>query len=66
MHWTELRGSVGAANWTGLWFCSEKEKRGQKINPKICPEEGIQKTVDWMKWYYRLDSKLKHTLEMTM
>lgn len=23
-------------------------------DPKVPPEEGIQKTVDWMKWYYRL------------
>lgn len=23
-------------------------------NPKISPEEGIKKTVDWMKWYYRI------------
>ena len=25
-------------------------------NPKISPEEGIKKTVEWMKWYYRLNN----------
>jgi dTDP-glucose 4,6-dehydratase len=24
-------------------------------DPKVSPEEGIRRTVDWMKWYYRLD-----------
>lgn len=24
-------------------------------NPKITPEQGIEKTVEWMKWYYRLE-----------
>ncbi|MDO5851719.1 MAG: NAD(P)-dependent oxidoreductase [Methanobacteriaceae archaeon] len=26
-----------------------------KHDPKIKPEEGIKRTVDWMKWYYRLE-----------
>lgn len=26
-----------------------------KHNPKISPEEGIKRTVDWMKWYYRIE-----------
>ena len=26
-----------------------------KHNPKISPEEGIKRTVEWMKWYYRLN-----------
>jgi len=25
-----------------------------KHDPKVSPEEGIKKTVDWMKWYYRI------------
>ena len=25
-----------------------------KHNPKITPEVGIKKTVDWMRWYYRI------------
>tara|TARA_A100001011_G_scaffold386485_1_gene462407 strand:+ start:672 stop:1610 length:939 start_codon:yes stop_codon:yes gene_type:complete len=25
-------------------------------NPKFSPEEGIKKTVEWMKWYYRLNN----------
>ena len=33
-------------------------------NPKITPEEGIQKTVDWMKWFYRFDRKEKPDLEI--
>jgi len=32
-------------------------------NPSVSPEEGIQKTVDWMKWYYRLDTKTKPMAE---
>ncbi|MEE3417930.1 MAG: NAD(P)-dependent oxidoreductase [Methanosphaera sp.] len=32
-----------------------KSIRDLKHNPKVKPKEGIQKTVDWMKWYYRLD-----------
>ncbi|MFW6119998.1 MAG: NAD-dependent epimerase/dehydratase family protein [Petrotogales bacterium] len=36
-----------------------------KHNPKVHPEEGIQRTVDWMKWYYRLDSKQKSFVETT-
>ena len=34
-------------------------------NSLVSPEEGIQKTVDWMKWYYRLDTKTKPVLETT-
>jgi dTDP-glucose 4,6-dehydratase len=26
-----------------------------KHNPKVSPQEGIKKTVEWMKWYYRID-----------
>ena len=32
-----------------------KSIRDLKHDPKVKPKEGIQKTVDWMKWYYRLD-----------
>lgn len=32
-----------------------KSIRDLKHDPKVRPKEGIQKTVDWMKWYYRLD-----------
>lgn len=32
-----------------------KSIRDLKHDPKIKPKEGIQKTVDWMKWYYRLE-----------
>jgi dTDP-glucose 4,6-dehydratase len=31
-----------------------KAIRDLKHDPKISPEEGIKKTVDWMKWYYRI------------
>ncbi|MEL7669206.1 NAD(P)-dependent oxidoreductase [Methanobacterium sp.] len=26
-----------------------------KHDPKVSPEDGIKRTVDWMKWYYRID-----------
>ena len=26
-----------------------------KHNPQVPPEEGIKKTVEWMKWYYRIE-----------
>ncbi len=32
----------------------EKSIRDLKHDPKVPPEEGIARTVDWMKWYYRL------------
>ncbi len=32
--------------------CS-KAVRDLKHDPKISPEEGIRRTVEWMKWYYR-------------
>lgn len=32
-----------------------KSIRDLKHDPKVKPKEGIQKTVDWMKWYYRLE-----------
>ncbi len=32
-----------------------KAIRDLKHDPKIPPEEGIKKTVDWMKWYYRIN-----------
>ena len=28
--------------------------RDLKHDPKVPPEEGIEKTVEWMKWYYRI------------
>jgi dTDP-glucose 4,6-dehydratase len=31
-----------------------KAIRDLKHDPKVPPEEGIKKTVDWMRWYYRL------------
>jgi dTDP-glucose 4,6-dehydratase len=33
--------------------CS-KAIRDLKHDPKIPPEEGIKRTVEWMKWYYRI------------
>ena len=33
--------------------CS-KAIRDLDHDPKITPEEGIRKTVEWMKWYYRI------------
>ena len=32
-----------------------KAIRDLKHDPKVTPEEGIKKTVDWMKWYYRIE-----------
>jgi dTDP-glucose 4,6-dehydratase len=32
-----------------------KAIRDLKHDPKVTPEEGINNTVDWMKWYYRID-----------
>jgi dTDP-glucose 4,6-dehydratase len=26
-----------------------------KHAPKVTPEEGVRRTVDWMRWYYRID-----------
>jgi len=34
---------------------SSKAIRDLKHNPKINPEEGIRRTVEWMKWYYRVE-----------
>lgn len=31
-----------------------KAEQDLNHNPKITPEEGIRKTVEWMKWYYRI------------
>lgn len=31
-----------------------KSVRDLKHDPKFPPEEGIKKTVEWMKWYYRI------------
>jgi dTDP-glucose 4,6-dehydratase len=36
-----------------------KAERDLKHNPQITPEEGIKRTVDWMKWHYRFDEKVK-------
>jgi dTDP-glucose 4,6-dehydratase len=33
--------------------CS-KAIRDLKHDPEVTPEEGIKRTVEWMKWYYRL------------
>jgi dTDP-glucose 4,6-dehydratase len=32
-----------------------KAIRDLKHDPKVSPKEGIRRTVEWMKWYYRLD-----------
>ena len=32
-----------------------KAVRDLKHDPKVSPEEGIRRTVEWMKWYYRMD-----------
>lgn len=32
-----------------------KAEKDLQHSPKVPPKEGIQKTVDWMKWYYRFD-----------
>ncbi|CCJ36717.1 hypothetical protein BN140_1794 [Methanoculleus bourgensis MS2] len=29
--------------------------RDLKHNPQVPPEEGIKRTVEWMKWFYRLE-----------
>ncbi len=26
-----------------------------KHNPQVPPQEGIKRTVEWMKWYYRIE-----------
>ncbi len=33
--------------------CS-KAIRDLKHDPKVDPAEGIRRTVEWMKWYYRM------------
>jgi len=32
-----------------------KSIRDLKHDPQVPPEEGIRRTVEWMKWYYRID-----------
>lgn len=32
-----------------------KAIRDLKHDPQVSPEEGIEKTVEWMKWYYRME-----------
>jgi dTDP-glucose 4,6-dehydratase len=32
-----------------------KAVRDLKHDPKITPEEGVRRTVEWMKWYYRIE-----------
>lgn len=32
-----------------------KSIKDLKHDPKVPPEEGIKRTVEWMKWYYRLE-----------
>ena len=34
---------------------SSKAIKDLKHNPKVDPEEGIRRTVEWMKWYYRVE-----------
>jgi len=43
-----------------------KAKRDLNHNPKVPPRAGIQKTVDWMRWYYRLNQKEKPVMEKTI
>jgi len=31
-----------------------KAVRDLKHDPKVAPEEGVRRTVEWMKWYYRV------------
>ncbi len=31
-----------------------KARKDLRHDPKVTPEEGIKRTVDWMKWYYRI------------
>ena len=33
---------------------SSKAIRDLRHDPKVDPNEGIQRTVDWMKWFYRI------------
>jgi len=33
---------------------SSKAVRDLKHDPKVAPQEGIKRTVEWMKWYYRV------------
>lgn len=33
---------------------SSKAIRDLKHDPKVDPREGIRRTIDWMKWYYRI------------
>ncbi|MHA1974830.1 MAG: NAD-dependent epimerase/dehydratase family protein [Candidatus Hodarchaeales archaeon] len=33
----------------------DKAVRDLDHDPKVSPREGIRRTVDWMKWYYRMD-----------
>jgi dTDP-glucose 4,6-dehydratase len=30
-----------------------KAVKDLRHNPKVTPEEGIKRTVEWMKWFYR-------------
>ena len=32
-----------------------KAIRDLKHDPKVSPKEGIKRTVEWMKWYYRIE-----------
>jgi dTDP-glucose 4,6-dehydratase len=34
-----------------------KAVKDLKHDPKVPPEDGIRRTVDWMRWYYRLGEK---------
>ena len=40
-----------------------KAIRDLKHNPKVSPEEGIKKTVDWMKCFYRFDNRDEKLVE---
>ena len=43
-----------------------KAERNLHHNPQVSPEEGIQRTVDWMKWYYRIDKKTTQEKTLTL
>jgi len=42
-----------------------KAKKDLNHDPQVPPKAGIQKTVDWMKCYYRLNSNEKSVVETT-
>jgi dTDP-glucose 4,6-dehydratase len=42
-----------------------KAERDLSHDPQIPPEEGIKKTVEWMKWYYRLKENESEIMNMS-